>query len=112
MLSVERLPKLRKLIISDGQINGTGFSHLASRAISELALFFSKGLSNDGLAQIAKISSLQILKLGKSRKTSNDGIALLAQLPLLHELVVRRRFRFSPLNQLKLLKKITVNCES
>jgi internalin A len=104
--------KLRRLEFSGNDVTGTGLAALTELPIEELHIMFAKGITNDGMKEIAKIKSLKVLNLPQG-KFDDDGLKEIATLTNLEELTVSG-FKigdrgFYPLKTLTKLRKVNAN---
>jgi serine/threonine protein kinase len=68
-------------------VTGKGFGLLAEKPIVEISVN-STGLSDDGLLEIAKLKTLEVLRISVSSKFSLDGVKHIATLPRLQMLII------------------------
>lgn len=81
---ISQLTGLNTLNLSDADVTYRGLKYLAELKLLE-RLYTPAGLTNDGLAEIARLSSLKALYI-RNHNLTNIGLAHLSKLPLLEEL--------------------------
>ncbi|HEX4607733.1 MAG TPA: hypothetical protein VH092_05945 [Urbifossiella sp.] len=81
------LSDLRKLDLTGVKVTGTGLAALSAIPLEELDLAFS-GVTNEGLKEVAKFTSLKALGLMNASKITDEGVGDLAALKNMESLTI------------------------